>query len=83
MYSTRVFPDYFKFGSASAAYQIEGAWNLDGRSPSIWDTYVHENPHLIENGSTGDITSDSYNFYKKDVAALKSVGVSYKQIEIS
>lgn len=81
VYSIRVFPDYFKFGSASAAYQIEGAWNLDGKSPSIWDTYVHENPHLVKNSSTGDIASDSYNFYRKDVLALKSVGVSFKQIE--
>lgn len=76
VYSIGVFPDYFKFGSASSAYQVEGAWNVDGRSPSIWDTYTHENPHLIENASTGDIASNSYNFYKKDVAALKSVGVS-------
>lgn len=76
MYSILKFPEYFKFGSASSAYQIEGAWNIDGKSPSIWDTYVHDNPHLIENASTGDIAADSYQFYKKDVAALKSVGVS-------
>ena len=70
------FPDSFKFGSASAAYQVEGAWNLDGKTPSIWDTMTHDHPELIADRSTGDIGPDSYHFYKEDVKALKSVGVS-------
>ena len=70
------FPKTFKFGSASAAYQVEGAWNLDGKTPSIWDTMTHDHPELIAERANGDVGPDSYHFYKEDVKALKSVGVS-------
>lgn len=70
------FSKTFKFGAASAAYQVEGAWNLDGKTPSIWDTMTHDHPELIAESATGDIGADSYHFYKEDVKALKSVGVS-------
>ena len=74
--TTFTFPKTFKFGSASAAYQIEGAWDIDGKSPSIWDTMTHDHPELIADHSTGDVGPDSYHLYKEDVKALKSVGVS-------
>ena len=75
------FAKTFKFGSASAAYQVEGAWDLDGKTPSIWDTMTHDRPELIADHSTGDIGPDSYHFYKEDVKALKSVGVSIQCYE--
>lgn len=74
------FPDDFKFGAASAAYQIEGAWDEDGKSPSIWDTFTHNHPELIHNGSTGDVSADSYHLHMKDIDALKRIGV--KKIEL-
>lgn len=40
--SEKKFPDTFKFGTATASYQVEGAWNEDGKGVSIWDTFVHE-----------------------------------------
>lgn len=70
------FPKTFSFGAATAAYQIEGGFNLDGKGPSIWDTMTHNHPEMIADHSTADIGPDSYHFYKKDVEALKLVGVN-------
>lgn len=71
------FPKDFSFGAATAAYQIEGAYQADGKGPSIWDSLTHNHPELVVDHSTGDIAADSYHFYKKDVAALKEVGVRF------
>src|SRR4051812_31065530 len=69
------FPKNFRFGSASAAYQVEGAWNADGKTASVWDTFTHNRPDMIFDRSNGDVSADSYHFYKKDIAALKEIGV--------
>jgi len=69
------FPSNFKFGAATAAYQIEGAWNEDGKGPSIWDIYTHEHPEMIVDQSNGDVAADSYHMFDKDLAALKDLGV--------
>ncbi|CAO1425867.1 unnamed protein product [Diamesa serratosioi] len=79
----KTFPDVLKFGSASAAYQVEGAWNLDGKTPSIWDTMTHDHPELIADHSTGDVGPDSYHFYKEDVKALKSVGFQHYRFSVA
>lgn len=70
------FPKNFSFGAATAAYQIEGAFDADGKGPSIWDTLVHEHPEMIFDGTNGDVGDDSYHHYMDDVNALKEVGVS-------
>ena len=62
-------PRAFYLGTASAAYQIEGATSQDGRGPSIWDAFVKV-PGAIENGHTGDIACDHYNQYQEDVALM-------------
>lgn len=72
------FPSNFIFATSTSAYQIEGGWNEDGKSSSVWDTYTHNHPDKIFNHSNGDISVDSYHLYKKDIEALKSVGVSTK-----
>jgi hypothetical protein len=69
-------PDDFFFAASTSAYQIEGGWDADGKSPSVWDTTTHEHPELMVDKSNGDVAADSYHFYKKDVEALKSTGVS-------
>ncbi|XP_021938454.1 myrosinase 1-like isoform X2 [Zootermopsis nevadensis] len=76
------FPSSLKIGAASSAYQVEGAWNDSGKGVSIWDTYVHGTPWVVD-GSTGDVAADSYRLYKQDVAALKQLGVDFYRLSIS
>lgn len=80
--STYSFPDSFKIGAATASYQIEGGWNIDGKSPNIWDNLVHTQPDLIADKSNADVGTDSYHLYKEDVKALKAAGVSTEQCQI-
>lgn len=72
---SKYFPSTFKFGVATAAYQIEGGWSADGRGPSIWDTYTHEHPEMIVDHSTADVGPDSYHLFDKDLEALKELKV--------
>lgn len=64
------FPENFVWGAATAAYQVEGAVQEDGRGLSIWDTFSHT-PGKTRNGDTGDIACDSYHRWAEDVALLK------------
>jgi beta-glucosidase len=67
---TRAFPETFLFGASSAAYQIEGAWNLDGKGESIWDRFSHT-PGKVENGDTGNIACDHYHRWAEDLDLLR------------
>lgn len=79
---SRSFPANFKWGCATAAYQIEGAANEDGRGPSVWDTFSHT-PGKTFHGETGDVADDSYHLYKEDVRLLKNLGVKVYRMSIS
>ena len=79
---TRTFPKGFYWGTATAAYQIEGAWNEDGKGLSIWDTYAHT-PGKIKNGDTGDVANDHYHRYKGDVALMKNMGATAYRFSIA
>ena len=59
----------FLWGVATAAYQIEGAWNVDGRGPSIWDTFSHKRGK-VNNNENGDVSCDFYNRYATDIDRL-------------
>ncbi|KAK6501742.1 hypothetical protein TWF481_009569 [Arthrobotrys musiformis] len=74
-------PD-FQWGYATAAAQIEGAWNVDGRGESIWDKLGHT-PGKIKDSSTADDACRSYDFYKEDVALMKSYGVRAYRFSLS
>jgi beta-glucosidase len=78
----RQFPEGFYWGTATSSYQIEGAWNEDGKGLSIWDTYAHT-PGKIKNGDTGDVANDHYHRYKEDVALMESIGANAYRFSIS
>src|SRR3712207_4242628 len=80
--TARSFPAGFYWGTATSAYQIEGAWNEDGKGPSIWDTYAHT-PGKIRNGDTGDVANDHYHRYREDVALMKSIGANAYRFSIA
>ena len=72
------FPDGFLWGAATAAYQIEGAVDEDGRGPSIWDTFAHT-PGAVLRGDTGDVACDHYHRWESDLDLLQDLGVgSYR-----
>ncbi|KAL4612078.1 hypothetical protein ACB092_08G172900 [Castanea dentata] len=77
------FPKGFIFGTAAAAYQYEGAAKEDGRGPSIWDTYTHEHPERITDGSSGDVANDQYHYYKKDVQIMKKMNLNAYRFSVS
>ncbi|KAI9169439.1 hypothetical protein LWI28_012343 [Acer negundo] len=77
------FPAGFVFGTASSAYQYEGAANDDGRGPSIWDTFTQKYPDKIKDGSSGVVAIDSYHRYKEDVALMKDIGFDAYRFSIS
>ncbi|MGY1609567.1 MULTISPECIES: GH1 family beta-glucosidase [unclassified Geodermatophilus] len=76
------FPPDFVFGAATAAYQIEGAVEEDGRGRSIWDTFSHT-PGRVERGDTGDVACDHYHRYRDDVALMGELGLSAYRFSVA
>lgn len=76
------FPDGFLWGSATAAYQVEGAAREDGRGPSIWDTFSHT-PGKTAHGDTGDVADDVYHLYEQDIQLMKGMGLRSYRFSIS
>src|SRR5580692_2294854 len=76
------FPEGFLWGMATASYQVEGAWNEDGKGESILDRYAHASGH-IKGGDTGDIACDHYHLYKQDIALLKRLNQKSYRFSIS
>ncbi len=66
------FPDGFLWGMATAAYQVEGAWNVDGKGESIWDRFSHTTGK-VKGAATADVTCDQYHRYPEDIAILKQL----------
>ncbi len=76
------FPPDFTWGAATAAYQIEGAWDEDGRKPSIWDVFSAE-PGKTWNGDTGKTACDHYHRFREDVALMKELGLPAYRFSIA
>ncbi|XP_038708906.1 beta-glucosidase 11-like isoform X2 [Tripterygium wilfordii] len=79
-FSRKDFPPGFVFGSGTSAYQVEGAVNEDGRTPSIWDTFTHSGNMGRE---TGDVACDEYHKYKEDVQLMVKTGLEAYRFSIS
>jgi beta-glucosidase len=74
----------FLWGVATAAYQIEGAWDADGKSPSIWDTFSnYKNGKKIKNRDNGNIACDFYNRYNEDIAFIKQMNMQVNRFSLS
>jgi beta-glucosidase len=76
------FPRDFLWGTATSAYQVEGAVHEEGRGPSIWDTFSHT-PGKIRDGSNGDVSTDHYHRYKEDVALMKAMGAKAYRFSVA
>ncbi|WP_327309010.1 GH1 family beta-glucosidase [Streptomyces sp. NBC_01298] len=80
--ATRTFPSDFLWGTATAAYQIEGAAREGGRTPSIWDTFSHT-PGKVFEGHTGDVAVDHYHRFPEDVRLMSELGLGAYRFSVS
>ncbi len=78
----RTFPKDFIWGTATASYQVEGAYNEQGRGVSIWDTFSRT-PGKVLHGHTGDVASDQFHRYKEDVGLMQKLGVGYYRFSVA
>ena len=76
------FPKGFFWGTATASYQIEGAWKEDGKGESIWDRFSHT-PGKIKSGDTGDVTCDSYHRWSEDIALMRAMNLTSYRFSIA
>ncbi len=76
------FPTNFLWGAASAAYQIEGAWNEDGKGESIWDRFSHTPDHISDK-TTGDVACDHYHRYPEDIAIMRKIGLKAYRFSVA
>src|SRR5580704_9153708 len=76
------FPEGFLWGTATASYQVEGAWNEDGKGESIWDRFAHT-AGKIRNGDTGDLACDSYHRWRDDIALMRAMNLTSCRFSIS
>lgn len=76
------FPKGFYWGTATASYQIEGAWNEDGKGESIWDRFAHT-PGKVKSGDTGDVACGSYHRWREDLALMQAMRLNSYRFSIS
>ena len=76
------FPPDFVWGAATASYQIEGAWDEDGKGESIWDRFSHT-PGNVDLGHTGDVACDHYRRYLEDVDLMRKLGLKAYRFSVT
>ena len=76
------FPKDFLWGAATSAYQIEGAWQADGKGPSIWDVFAHQKDRVV-NGENGDVAADHYHRWREDVGIMADMGLKAYRFSIA
>lgn len=80
--ANHTFPKDFIWGTATASYQIEGAWNKDGKGESIWDRFSHT-PGNVLNNDTGDVACDHYHRWRDDIQLMKDLGIKAYRFSIA
>ncbi|ERM98131.1 hypothetical protein AMTR_s00095p00054570, partial [Amborella trichopoda] len=80
--SRESFPPGFVFGTATSAYQVEGAADKDGRGPSIWDVFIRK-PGVVADNGTGEVSVDEYHRYKEDVDIMADMNMDAYRFSIS
>ncbi|MER2087044.1 GH1 family beta-glucosidase [Rhodococcus sp. (in: high G+C Gram-positive bacteria)] len=79
---TPEFPSSFVWGTATAAYQIEGAVAEDGRGPSIWDEFC-DRPGVVVGGDTGTVAADHYHRWESDIELMQQLGLDAYRLSLS
>ncbi|KAJ8710549.1 hypothetical protein PYW08_009064 [Mythimna loreyi] len=77
------FPSWFKFGAASAAFQVEGAWNVSDKGEGKWDRLIHRYPEMITDGSNADVACNSYYLWERDIEMAAELGLQFYRFSIS
>ncbi|KAL6118658.1 gba3 [Pungitius sinensis] len=77
-----MFPRDFAWGAGTAAYQIEGGWQADGKGPSIWDTFCHEKGRVFGEHN-GDEACNSYELWEKDLECIQQLGLTHYRLSFS
>ena len=76
-----VFPENFLWGTATASYQIEGAWDADGKGESVWDRFTHTQGKILT-GETGDVACDHYHRWAVDVKLMQALNLGAYRLSI-
>lgn len=77
------FPEQFAWGASTAAYQIEGGWNADGKGPNVWDTFTHQGGDRVFENQTGDVACGSYTLWEEDLKCIKQLGLTHYRFSLS
>ncbi|XP_062069538.1 cytosolic beta-glucosidase isoform X2 [Lepus europaeus] len=77
------FPADFGWGAATAAYQVEGGWDADGKGPCAWDTFTHQGGERVFKNQTGDVACSSYTLWEEDLKCIKQLGLTHYRFSLS
>ncbi|KAM9836458.1 cytosolic beta-glucosidase isoform 2-T2 [Aulostomus maculatus] len=77
-----MFPRDFAWGAGTAAYQIEGGWQADGKGASIWDTFCHQKGRVYGD-QDGDVACNSYELWDKDLECIQQLGLTHYRLSLS
>nr|XP_028599616.1 cytosolic beta-glucosidase-like isoform X1 [Podarcis muralis]XP_028599617.1 cytosolic beta-glucosidase-like isoform X1 [Podarcis muralis]XP_028599618.1 cytosolic beta-glucosidase-like isoform X1 [Podarcis muralis] len=77
------FPKSFAWGASTAAYQVEGGWDADGKGPSVWDTFTHQGGDRVFKNQTGDVACGSYALWEEDLKCIKQLGLTHYRFSLS
>uniref|UniRef100_A0A8C5LYM6 Cytosolic beta-glucosidase n=1 Tax=Leptobrachium leishanense TaxID=445787 RepID=A0A8C5LYM6_9ANUR len=77
------YPKDFAWGASTAAYQIEGGWDADGKGLNVWDTFTHQGGDRVFKNQTGDVACGSYTLWEEDLKCIKQLGLTHYRFSIS